>query len=249
MKKLFLAWRDPKTGSWFPIGRLTFDGNRYQFVYTHGVKEAKEQSAFEPLISFPELNKVYESNELFPIFTNRLLPPSRPDYQDFLDYLGVKGVEFDQLSLLSMSGGRRVTDSYEVFSLPKVDSEEKYHIPFFAHGLRHLAKESIERINALEPGEQLLLLRDFQNPYDPSALMLRTNDKFVGDRYFVGYCPRYLLKDVHRALEHDANSIRVEVDQINLPAPLQLRLRCKMTAQWPAEAPPFASNSFKPLVD
>ncbi|MEH2319266.1 hypothetical protein [Nostoc sp.] len=31
MKTLFLAWQDPKSWAWFPIGRLTFDGTKYQF--------------------------------------------------------------------------------------------------------------------------------------------------------------------------------------------------------------------------
>ena len=253
MKTLFLAWRDPETTLWSPIGRLTLDRGVFRFVYTHGVKRAKEQPAFEPLVSFPELDKAYESDELFPIFANRLLPSVRPDYKEFLEYLGVEDTEDDKLSLLGISGGRRVTDSYEVFLLPEADMDGNYRIKFFAHGLRHLTDESRNRINELAVGEQLLLVLDFQNPHDHHAIMLRTNDtnvKFKGDRYFVGYCPRYLLKDVHKALEHDANSVRVVVAQINHPpAPLQLRLRCRMTVQWPTDYYPFASNSFEPLVD
>ena len=56
---LFLAWQDPNSRSWFPIGRLTFDGARYKFVYTQGVEEAQQKCSFAPLSSFPHLEKVY----------------------------------------------------------------------------------------------------------------------------------------------------------------------------------------------
>jgi len=40
MKTLFLAWQDYESRSWSPIGRLTFDEKRYQFVYIQGGKKA-----------------------------------------------------------------------------------------------------------------------------------------------------------------------------------------------------------------
>ena len=49
---LFLAWQDPVSRAWFPIGRLSSDGTTYQFVYTQGVKVAQQQCAFQPLPSF-----------------------------------------------------------------------------------------------------------------------------------------------------------------------------------------------------
>lgn len=82
-KTLFLAWLDPISRYWFPIGRLTFDGGIYQFVYTQGVKEAQEKCAFKPLSSFPRLDEIYTSTQLFPVFANRLMSRSRPDYSSF----------------------------------------------------------------------------------------------------------------------------------------------------------------------
>ena len=42
MKTLFLAWQDPTTRAWLPVGRLTFDGKMYTFAYTQGAKEAQD---------------------------------------------------------------------------------------------------------------------------------------------------------------------------------------------------------------
>ena len=62
MKKLFLAWQEPKSRHWFTIGQLTFDGKYYQFVYTRGVKQAQTESNFQLLHSFPERDRVYRTH-------------------------------------------------------------------------------------------------------------------------------------------------------------------------------------------
>lgn len=54
MKKPFLAWQDPESRHWCPIGKLIFDGNNYHFTYTKGVKKAKGTNRFRLLHSFPE---------------------------------------------------------------------------------------------------------------------------------------------------------------------------------------------------
>jgi hypothetical protein len=187
LKTLFLAWEDPGSGSWFPIGRLTFNGKEYQFNYTNGVLEAKLKCGFGPLPSFPDFNKVYTSQKLFPLFSNRVMPRSRPDYPEFVQWLNIPQHEDDPIALLARSGGKRVTDKFEVFPCPEPDENGRYRIHFFAHGLRHLPKPAIERINGLQVGELLYLAHEFQNPHDSSALLLCTEDHWI-----VGYCPRYL---------------------------------------------------------
>lgn len=84
LKTLFLAWQDSDSRRWFPIGRLTFNTDKYEFVYTQGAKEAQKECGFEPLLSFPYLDQVYTSTQLFPVFANRLMPRSRPEYSDFV---------------------------------------------------------------------------------------------------------------------------------------------------------------------
>jgi len=213
-----------------------------------GAKVAQETSGFETLESFPDLKTVYRSDELFPIFSNRLPSPSRPDYADFIQWLNVPLEAADPISLLARSGGRRATDSLEVFPDAEPDQTGHFHIHFFAHGLRHFPKESIDRINRLEEGERLLLCYDFQNPHDPKALLLRTNDAFEGDRFLVGYCPRYLVEDAFKILEAARGLSEVAVERINRPpAPLQVRLLCSLTAKWPKGFKPFSGPNFKPI--
>ncbi len=242
-KTLFLAWKDPISPNWFTIGRLTFDRNIYQFVYTQGVKEAEEKCAFTPLLSFPRLDEVYTSTYLFPVFANRVMSRSRPDYSRFIEQLDLLNDDPSPMAILARSGGERVTDTFAVFPDPEVDKEGQYNLYFFSQGLRHLPSSAIDRIDRFEAGETLWLAREFHNPYEDRALISNT-----GDRYIVGYCPRYLLAEVFELLPHDVN-LKVRVERVNKPTtPFQFRLLCKLSIHALDDFRPFSSRQYQPLI-
>lgn len=244
MKTLFLAWQNPISRRWFPIGRLTFDGNLYRFGYIQGVVTAQREGDFELLWAFPELNTVYESYELFPLFSNRLLRRSRPEYPDFLQWLNLPDHTHDPITLLSRSGGQRATDSLEVFPYPERDKQGRYQAHFFSHGLRYLPAETQPHILHLQPGDRLYVAHDCQNPYDDKALMLRTEDKYI-----VGYCPRYLVNDFFDLLARAPKKLEVVVERVNpAPTPLQFRLLCNLRAEWSADFEPFSDRAYQPLA-
>ncbi|MDW7710514.1 MAG: HIRAN domain-containing protein [Deferrisomatales bacterium] len=250
MNTLFVAWQDPANRAWFPVGRLTREAGVYQFVYLVGALRAEKQAGFDRLAGFPSFDRVYEAANLFPLFTNRLPPRSRPEYGEFVRWLNVPDDEDDPIVLLARSGGRRATDSLEVYPCPEPDEEARYHIHFVVHGLRHLPEASIERVERLEPGERLFLMHDLQNPKDPKALLLRTGDRGERDVYPVGYCPRYLAEDLHGIWEKAGSTLSVAVERVNpAPAPLQLRLLCNLTSLWPAGFKPFSGDIYEPIPD
>ena len=69
MKKLFLAWQDPIKRAWFPVGRLTYENDWYEFVYLKGAEKAKEEYSFSGIWSLNDFDKVYRSQELLPVFS------------------------------------------------------------------------------------------------------------------------------------------------------------------------------------
>ena len=255
---LFLAWKDamPPAGGgisavrqdyesrvWFPIGRLTFDGARYQFVYIKGAKDAEQQCGFQPLISFPQWDEVYYSNHLFPIFANRLMSRSRPEYRSFVERLNVSLEEDDPMVLLARSEGKRETDSFTVFPCPEPDEEGKYELHFFAHGLRYLPEGAIAKIEQFQVGDKLWLAYEFQNEYDTRALTLNTQD-----HYIVGYCPRYLSRLVFDVLMRSPQLVDVRVEKINhSPTPLKFRLLCRMTYSTLDGIQPFSQEEYQPI--
>ncbi|NEQ71469.1 MAG: DNA-binding protein [Symploca sp. SIO2D2] len=243
-KTLFLAWQDPISYCWFPIGRLTWDGIIYQFVYTQGVKEAQEQCAFKPLSSFPRLDEIYRSTQLFAVFANRLMSRSRPDYANFITWLNLPLIEnIEPMAILARSGGERETDTLAVFPFPEIDEKGLYHLYFFSHGLQNLSSCGIERINRFEPGEKLCLAHQLYNSYDAQSIMLNSEDCYI-----VGHFPQYLLAEVLELLRQNSN-LEVWVEHVNKPStPLQFRLLCKMSIHPLDDFRPFSSCQYQPLI-
>ncbi len=251
MNTLFLAWQDPTSRAWFPIGKLTHDGQRYHFCYIQGALQAQTAANFQPLFAFPDFHQSYTSIELFPPFANRLLRRSRPEYPDFIQWLnlapeanGSLQTEIDPITLLARSGGKRATDHFEVFPLPERNEAGEYQIYFFAHGLSHYPSTAQQRASECTVGEELLLVQDLQNQSDSRALMLRTED-----RHIVGFCPRYLVPDLFELVYEFPREVRVVVEKMNpAPTPLQYRLLCKLTAKWQPNFHPFAGFEYQSLV-
>ena len=244
---VFLAWQDPASRAWFPIGRLTCEGGEhYRFVYTRGFLRAREAAGLAPLIGFPEVEQIYESSELFPLFKNRIMSRQREDYSSYLERMALPEAP-SPLSLLARSAGRRTTDSFEIFPYPLVRGEQgdlRFRVDFFVHGIRHMPKEAAARAGELAPGARLYLVSDWQNPEDPQAVAVRTEDKVL-----LGYVPRYYGEDLERLRQVRAPA-RVEVLQVNLPpAPVQQRLLVRLDAPWAARTAPLSSDVYQPLAD
>ena len=243
MKQLYLAYQDPHSRSWHPVGILTMDeGGTYRFVYTKGAEKI-------PNFCFgrmKELKVVYESRELFPLFSNRLLSNSRPEFKKHLVWLDIRND--DPLTMLAITEGIRGTDTLEVFRCPTRNSKGEYEVVFLSHGLRHLPNHAVERVNTLKRGNRLFLVPDPQNRYDREAMALRTDEPVE----IVGYCPRYLSPDFGELLKLNRNrpeDVVVSVKQVNTDAPLNLRLLCSIVAPWPDNFKPCSSEEFMPLAD
>src|SRR6266545_1711498 len=243
MKTLYLAWRQPDQ-RWWPVGRLSQDGSEYVFTYTKGAMSAAE-GGFRPLLSFPDLDEVYVSKQLFPLFGNRLPPKSRPDYQDFVEWLDLGPGETDAMGMLARSGGRRETDMFEVFPVPERSSADRYESTFFVHGLRHRGVEAEQEARRLAPGDPLVLKPEPENPHDPLALRVLTTLRGT----HLGFVPRYLCEDVHSLQEvAGQDGVCVRVRRINAPpTPAQFRVLCALDAPWPAGFRPLSNPDFVPL--
>jgi hypothetical protein len=248
MTALFLAWQDLLTNRWFPVGRLEYSDGLYSFAYTKGAVQAQIEAGFQTLPSFPELFTLYVSEQLFPLFSNRLVPRSRPQYREYLHWLGLPESESDPISVLSRSGGSRVTDTLEIFPSPEKDCRGEYQVHFFVNGLNKMPGAAMDRALEIKSGERLLAMPDFQNPQDPQAIALRTDESSERDIYLIGYCPRYLRADFLRLLKSNAG-LTITVEGVNPPpAPTQFRVLCKSVIHLPEGLKPFSTDEYQPLV-
>jgi len=76
-QSIFIAWRDGDGSNcqWGPVGRLDRVRDDYRFVYTRGIKKLP---GFSPFPGMTDLDTVYLSENLFPLFANRLLTKYHP---------------------------------------------------------------------------------------------------------------------------------------------------------------------------
>jgi len=177
-KTLFLAWQDKRlTRGWFPVGRLDVlrGGQAYRFLYTQGARRAQMEAGFDALLDFPKLDKVYDSRELFPLFKNRVISPGRGDFADYVRMLDLPR-SADPVEILSVGGGSKATDSFEVF--PKIEKRADgfFTCRFFLHGWRHVSPAAIARLDELEPGEKLYVTIELTNPATGLAVQIQTKE-------------------------------------------------------------------------
>jgi len=250
MKSLFLAWQAPtdsqRSRAWFPVGQLDAQPNEphYRFRYTRGALTAQESVGFSPLLAFPDFETVYESDELFPLFKNRVISPNRKDFEEYIHWLDLDRGQADPIEILSVSGGERVTDNLEVFPKVTADREGHFNVRFFLHGLRHLGAKAIERASQLHVGEDLRILVELNNPATRLAVPLLTEDYQM-----IGWAPRYLVQDLINCVPC-APELTAKIARINADAaPLNQRILVDYAGRAPQGVQPMSTPDFKPLKD
>lgn len=216
---VYLAWQAPDSREWHVVGKLTKKDDKYIFKYTQGALSSKKFIAFSGM---DDLSRVYVSNEIFPLFKNRLLSPKRPEYSKFIDWLQLPTDQVTPINILGRSGAARITDQLQMFKKIKLDNERRFEHKFFAHGIGWLNQSAQDRVNSLNSGEKLYLCIDCQNEHDDNAIVIRTKEPHE----IVGFCPRYISKYLIPLLMNDSDSIEITVDKITNSAPLNYKLLC-----------------------
>jgi len=248
MKTLFLAWQDTAaTRAWYPIGRLDADVNQSHFCfgYTRGAEMAHNKAGLDPLDAFPDFGKHYEASELFPLFRNRIMGEDRKDFKEYLQQLDLTPEHATPLEILALTGGERQTDNLEVF--PKIERHKNggFHCRFFLHGWRHVCEPSQRKLMSLKAGDTLRVAIELNNPATVNALQLQTPD----DYHMVGWAPRYLVKDLLKAISESPTDIGATVVKLNpVPAPAKQRLLIEIRGRWPAKYEPMSTAEFQPLA-
>jgi hypothetical protein len=238
MKALYIAWQDPQTRLWHTVGRLSRENNVYRFAYTQG---ALASPRFKYLGRMRDLHQSYLSRDLFPLFSNRILDRSRPEYPDYVRWLAIAPAEqYDPMRLLARSGGKRATDELCVYPHSEINARGEIELFFLSHGLRYLDPSALQHIDKLQSGDRLTLRRENDNAYDRFALLLETEEPVT-----VGYCPRYLSRDLCRVMEK--TSVQLTVERVNRDAPIQFRLLCRAVFTPPSGFEMFADDEHLPL--
>lgn len=171
--ELLVIWQQPSTRAMIPVGVLKFDGETYAFEYLLNVAHVAE---FRPLLGFRDLTKRYESDELFPLFHERVMDPTRPDFVRVLDELSLDPASATPWEQLVRSGGSSEGDTLQVTPFPR-ESTEGWTCTALAAGVRYLAGSRLneELAKAWDEGRKdglydgraanVVLFADRENPY------------------------------------------------------------------------------------
>ena len=247
MTTLYLAWQDYKSRRWFPVGRLDADEDSpmvgYSFHYLGGAQHAQSSANFLPILGFPEFDQVYQSNELFPLFRNRLMNIRRPDRREYLHQLGLADSDWGPMIELSASRGTSRTDSFEIFPPINPGCDGDFETRFVLHGLRHTNGDSIRRAESLQLGDELQVAFDLNNPAATHAISVRSADQYV-----LGWLPRYLVDGLHRDDAWMVTDVKASVAQVNLDAPLSHRLLIHFSGKLPPGFSMADLPQYQPIV-
>lgn len=93
----------------FLIGVLTFSGDIWTFEYSEKFKEDKE---FNSILGFPQKDKIYYSNKLFPFFAARIPSTKRSDIIPILEAEGID--KNDTVTLLERFGHSCITNPFKL---------------------------------------------------------------------------------------------------------------------------------------
>ncbi len=183
--ELWLIWQNPSSRQRYHVGNLVHTLSGYTFKYTKEGPRTLEDAlkdGYVPHLSFPDLNKEYQSNSLFAAFSRRLPDTKRSDFKDILKILGLSS-DYTVMDLLRATGGRLATDSYE-FVVPVNLRSGHFVIDFYVAGWRYYEGDSVSQY--LKVGDRIKLELEPSNKRDPNAILILS----IGDKR-LGYVPTY----------------------------------------------------------
>lgn len=91
------------------VGYLVLDDGVWKFSYSD---EFKEQDKLRPIVQFPDVNKVYKNEDLWPFFTIRIPGLNQPTIQKILKSENIDGS--NEVELLKRFGKNTISNPYKL---------------------------------------------------------------------------------------------------------------------------------------
>ncbi|WP_281758963.1 HIRAN domain-containing protein [Alicyclobacillus hesperidum] len=233
--ELWLIWQNPFSRQRYHVGTLVHDASGYYFTYrTQGQRSVQDalMDGYQPHLSFPDLNKVYQAPNLFAAFARRLPDPRRSDFKTILSELGLPG-DYTPMDLLNATGGRVATDTYE-FVKPVETHFGEFAIEFYVAGWRYYDGDAV--VGQLSNGQTVNLKSERDNPRDGNAVVILS----LGNRK-LGYVPAYYSWFMNEVIRTKSDFSAV-VKEFNPNADEKSKLRIEVRGRLRRNAPTFLSQ-------
>lgn len=234
--RLIVAWQHPESRLIAPVGLLEH-GSGYRFRY---LRRAAGLPGFQPFLSFPQWERSYTSPTLFPLFSQRIMSPRRPDFSQFLQQLDLDAAA-TPWEQLARSEGRSNGDTVQVFPIPPVQADGSTACLFLVHGVRHVHHGQLP---FLRRGDPLAFCDEPDNDYNVAAIAVST---LHGRK--LGYVPDLLLEHLN-VIRSTQTPVSLKVEHVNGPeAPAHLRLLVQLTGAGPAGYRAMTGPGWETFVD
>lgn len=205
VSELLVLWQHPETLAILAIGRFGYDGETYTFNYT---RQAAEIQGLRTLPELRDLHRTFRSTRMPLVFEQRVMSPRRPDFDDYLDRIGLRPENATPWEQIVHSGGARVGDTLQFMHMPGV-RDGRARARFFANGVRHVPEQPRDlggrvtevtrdsqeaALSALNPGDIVDILPEHGNPIDEYACLI------VAGGTPIGWVPMAISRDVRRLM-------------------------------------------------
>ncbi len=91
------------------IGTLSAEDGKWQFEYSN---EFRRQGSLRTIVEFPDVNKIYQSDDLWQFFASRIPSPEQAEVEAILKREQIE--EDDAVSLLRRFGKKTITNPFEL---------------------------------------------------------------------------------------------------------------------------------------
>jgi HipA-like protein len=91
-----------------PVGTLSVQDGMWRFAYSDEFK----QSDLRPIVEFPDVNRVYEREDLWQFFAMRIPSPEQPEVEQIIKQERINGD--DAVTLLKRFGRRTIANPFQL---------------------------------------------------------------------------------------------------------------------------------------
>ena len=176
-KKIYLSWQQYEHQGRYIVAELIESSvGQYCFRYLSGKDlEDAQKLGFQGYPAFPDFRKEYNQN-VIESFSMRLPARSRGDFKDLLTYWEINDTGISDFDLISITGGRLLTDTFE-FIDPHANKRPDKFLTELA-GFVHYAEDN--HLRNIPVDSILQLERQTDNQWDPYAVKVLYKGKHVG---------------------------------------------------------------------
>lgn len=224
-------WQNNETRYKYHVGTLSYDREKYMFVYEkrkkfRGLEEATNEG-FKTLLSFPDRDQKYFSEKLFPTFMKRMPNKQRPDYQKLLSMYGLNN-NASPMEILKVTKGKTATDNLELISPLRVEGNT-LNTDFFLEGIRYydFPNFSNDDVEKLVSNRILKLEKDKDNIHDNNAIKVLTENGAI-----LGFVPAVYSRMLTKIIDNDI-IVKVSLKKVNRDSLPQMALYTNIQAEIP----------------